>query len=53
MCSPSLRSIHPEGREKERLRSGTSYVVAYEIRDDVVMILAVLHGARRWPETFK
>jgi len=38
---------------RELVVSGTSYVVAYEIRDEVVLILTVLHGARRWPETFQ
>ncbi len=27
----------------------TPYVVAYRVRDDVIQILRVLHGARRWP----
>jgi toxin ParE1/3/4 len=37
---------------RELVISGTSYLVAYEIRDDVVFILTILHGARRWPEAF-
>jgi addiction module RelE/StbE family toxin len=28
----------------------TPYIAAYRIDRDVVMILRVLHGARRWPE---
>ena len=38
---------------RELLIGGTPYVVAYEIRDEIVAILTVLHGARRWPETFQ
>ena len=30
----------------------TPFVVAYAVIDDVVLILAVYHGARKWPETF-
>jgi toxin ParE1/3/4 len=28
----------------------TPYIVAYRISGDIVSILRVLHGARRWPE---
>ena len=30
----------------------TPYVVAYRVRRDSLEILAVLHGARRWPKRF-
>jgi toxin ParE1/3/4 len=30
----------------------TPYVIAYRIRQDEIQILAVLHGAQRWPTTF-
>jgi toxin ParE1/3/4 len=30
----------------------TPYVIAYRIRQDQIQILAVLHGAQRWPTTF-
>jgi toxin ParE1/3/4 len=30
----------------------TPYVVAYTIVDEQVMILSVMHGARRWPDHF-
>lgn len=30
----------------------TPYVVAYAVIDEVVWILAVYHGARKWPERF-
>ena len=38
----------PETREL--VVAGTSYVVAYSVRDDVVRILRILHGAQRWPQ---
>ncbi len=31
---------------------GTSYIVAYRLRDGSVRILAILHRARRWPDDF-
>ena len=30
----------------------TSYIVAYAVIGEQVIILSVLHGARRWPEQF-
>ncbi|MGH2409149.1 MAG: type II toxin-antitoxin system RelE/ParE family toxin [Chloroflexota bacterium] len=30
----------------------TPYIVAYRVREQVVEVLAVHHGARRWPESF-
>jgi toxin ParE1/3/4 len=34
---------------RELILSGTPYVVPYRIRDGNVVILRILHGARRWP----
>jgi len=31
---------------------GTSYIVAYRVLEDASHVLAVLHGARQWPESF-
>lgn len=36
---------------RELILTGTTYIVAYRIRD-TVEILAVMHGAREWPESF-
>ena len=30
----------------------TPFVVAYAVSDETVLILAVYHGARKWPERF-
>lgn len=35
---------------RELVISGTPFILPYRVRNDVVEILAVLHGARRWPE---
>jgi toxin ParE1/3/4 len=29
-----------------------SYIVAYRVRDETVEVVAVLHGARQWPDAF-
>ena len=39
-------------RTRELVITGTPFVVAYRVRRDRVEILAVLHGARRWPDRF-
>jgi len=31
---------------------GTPFIVAYAVVDEAVLILAVYHGARKWPESF-
>jgi plasmid stabilization system protein ParE len=30
----------------------TPYIVAYSIAEDHIDILAVMHGARKWPDRF-
>ncbi|MCY1666030.1 type II toxin-antitoxin system RelE/ParE family toxin [Rhizobium sp. SL86] len=35
---------------RELVISGTSYVVAYRVREDIVEVLFVQHGARQWPD---
>ena len=37
---------------RELVLPGTSYVVAYRLRE-AVEILAVMHGAREWPDKFE
>jgi toxin ParE1/3/4 len=37
---------------RELVISDTPYLVAYRIADEDIQILAVLHGARRWPKNF-
>ena len=37
---------------RELVITGTPFVIAYRLRRDQVEILAVLHGARRWPDRF-
>ena len=37
---------------RELVVSGTPYIVAYTVLEDVVVIIAVQHGAQEWPERF-
>lgn len=37
---------------RELVIGGTPYVAPYRVRDQQVEILALYHGARRWPEQF-
>ena len=40
----------PETREL--VIAGTPYVVPYRVRGEIVEILRIFHGARKWPEKF-
>ncbi|MCA1598486.1 MAG: type II toxin-antitoxin system RelE/ParE family toxin, partial [Chloroflexi bacterium] len=37
---------------RELVVSRTPYIVAYRVRDDEVIVLAVQHAARLWPARF-
>jgi toxin ParE1/3/4 len=37
---------------RELVVDGTPYILPYRVRNGVVQILRVLHGARRWPLRF-
>lgn len=36
----------------ELVIGGTRYIVPYRVRDQVVEIIAVMHTAQQWPESF-
>lgn len=38
---------------RELVISGTPYIAAYRVRETTVEIIAVIHGAQRWPESFE
>ena len=40
------------GGTREVIVPGTSYIVAYRILEDAIHVLAILHGAQQWPESF-
>ncbi len=37
---------------KELVISGTPYIVPYRVKEDVVEVLRVFHGAMKWPKKF-
>ena len=37
-------------RTRELIVARTPYIVGYTVREDVIFILRVLHGARQWPD---
>ena len=37
---------------RELVITATPYVAPYRVTEGVIEILAVMHGARRWPEAF-
>lgn len=34
---------------REWVIDGTSYIMAYRVREEVLEVLRVIHGARQWP----
>ena len=55
----NILSQHPElGRHgrvegtRELIISGTPFIISYRIKDKRIEVLAVIHGARRWPDAF-
>jgi toxin ParE1/3/4 len=47
----SCRIGRVEGTREIRV-SGTPYLVAYKILENMIHVLAILHGAQEWPESF-
>lgn len=37
---------------REIVVTSTNYIVAYRIDDQTVQVLAIMHGAQRWPASF-
>jgi len=37
---------------RELIVNRTTYIVSYRVADNFIEVLAILHGARRWPESF-
>jgi toxin ParE1/3/4 len=56
----SILATHPEagrvGRvagTRELVITGTPYIAAYRLSSEVITILRLLHGARRWPRALE
>jgi toxin ParE1/3/4 len=37
---------------REIVVPGTSYLVAYRIHEETIQVLAIMHGAQEWPDSF-
>jgi addiction module RelE/StbE family toxin len=46
---PQLGRAGREPGTREWVVSGTPYILVYEVSDDVVRVVRVLHGAMEWP----
>jgi toxin ParE1/3/4 len=49
---PEMGRIGRISHTCELVIPGTPYIVAYRLRGDTIRVLALLHGARRWPTHF-
>jgi addiction module RelE/StbE family toxin len=49
---PYSGRIGRTGGTRELTVSGISYLVAYRIVENMIHVLAVMHGAQKWPESF-
>ena len=49
---PALGRVGRIDGTRELVVPRTPYIVAYRIRGQTIDILAVLHGAQKWPERF-
>lgn len=46
---PSMGRLGRSANTRELIISGTPYIVKYQLRQDRIIILRVLHAAREWP----
>ncbi len=49
---PNAGRIGRVAGTREVVVPGTNYLVAYRVVEDAIQILAIMHGAREWPESF-
>jgi addiction module RelE/StbE family toxin len=40
------------GGTREMVVPSTSYIIAYRIHEETLQVLAIMHGAQRWPRSF-
>ena len=50
--NPDIGRIGRIEGTRELVLSGTHYILPYRITGQQIQILAVLHGARQWPDQF-
>jgi toxin ParE1/3/4 len=49
-ASPALARPGRVAGTRELVIPRTPYIVPYRVKGDVVQIITILHGARRWPD---
>ena len=49
---PGMGRVGRVSSTREFVITDTPYIAAYQIVEDTLVILRVLHGAQRWPEQF-
>jgi len=49
---PSMGRTGRVAGTREWVIQGTPYIMAYQVRDDALEILRVLHAAMEWPDEF-
>jgi len=49
---PSAGRLGRVPATRELVVTGTPFILAYRIRKAAVEVLAVIHGSRKWPESF-
>ncbi len=52
LAHPELGRLGRVEGTRELVISGTPFIVAYRIAKKRIEILALMHGARRWPDEF-
>jgi toxin ParE1/3/4 len=50
--NPRIGRVGRVPETRELVIAGTPYIVAYRIEGRKVQIVAVIHGAQRWPDSF-
>jgi addiction module RelE/StbE family toxin len=51
--NPSLGRLGRIEDTRELVLTGTSFILPYRVKDLQIQILAVLHGAKQWPNEFQ
>ena len=49
---PNMGKVGRVEGTRELIISSTPYLVAYRVKKQTIEILAVIHGARKWPTVF-
>ena len=50
VAHPSIGRLGRIAGTRELVVAGTPYLVAYRVEADAIVVLAVIHGAQRWPD---